>query len=130
VADLNAYTVLHPLDVPHSEDNLIEAFAPCPTCDNENPTLRGLVGAGPGLFKLCPVCNGTRGGGPSLGLVENQNAGGHYEPGQTVHLSESAGSALVESGVLAPSGVVDLDKRLVLAAAKRLGLKLVDGESA
>jgi hypothetical protein len=119
VADLNAYTVLHPFDLPHDDE---EHFAPCPDCDNPNPTLRGLVAAGPGLFKLCPTCKGTRGGGPSLGFEPSGHSVAHYAPGQTVHITAEKAEPFLADGTLAPSGADDIEKRLVVAAAERLGL--------
>lgn len=121
MADLNAYTVLQPFDLPHDDE---EHFAPCPDCDNENPTLRGLVAVGDGLYRLCPTCKGTRGGGPSLGFTTSGHPPARYSPGQTVHVTEDKAAPLIAEGKIAPAGAENVEELLVIGAAKRLGLTL------
>jgi hypothetical protein len=122
--DLNAYTVIAPLDLPHCEEGEHEAFQPCPDC---NPDLvegarDGFVPAGEGTFKLCPTCKGTRGGGPSLGMVTCTNARAYYVPGMTVHLSAKTAKPLIAAGKLAdPKAPTPIDEQIVVAAAERLG---------
>lgn len=117
MADLNSYTVLHPFDLEHADE---EHFAPCPHCDNKT----GMVSAGPGLFKFCPVCGGTRQGGPSLGLEPSGHPVAHYLPGQTVHVTAEIAEPLIADGTLAPAAAANVDELLVRAAAARLGLTI------
>lgn len=119
MADLNSYTVLQPFDLAHADE---EHFAPCQNCDNVNNTFRGMVPAGEGLFRLCPVCGGTREGGPSLGMQPSTHAPAHYSPGQTVSVTAVVADPLIADGTLAPSGATNIEELLVIAAAKRLGL--------
>jgi hypothetical protein len=127
MADLQAFTVLQPLDLPHCEEGEHEAFAKCPDCD---PDL--VVGARDGFvpgeiedtFILCPTCKGTRGGGPSLGMRPCINQGGHYAPGMTVHLSEEFAQPYVDGGQLAPVES-NVDELLLRAAADVQGFDLV-----
>ncbi|SRR5258707_168713 len=127
MADLQAYTVLQPLTLPHCEEGEHEGFGPCVDCD---PTLvegarDGFVmAATAGMYMLCPTCGGTRGGGPSLGMQPCANTGGSYGPGQTVHLTKKFAKPMVAGGQLAPadSNVAEL---LLRAAADAQGFDLV-----
>lgn len=130
VKDLNPYTVLQNLTLPHCEEGEHEAFAPCPDCNPDLiPDARDgmvVVDKDKGIYQLCPTCKGTRGGGPSLGMAACTNVGGTYGPGQTVHLSADAAKPLVKGGQLAPAGSDKVEQLLVRAAADRVGLKIAE----
>lgn len=121
MTDLNAHTVLRPLALPHHPDGYWDATDPCPDCDPKT----GLQPAGPGLFKTCGTCNGTRQGGPPAGRVRDDHPPSRYGPGQTVHLTAEQATTLVEDGSIASAGAEDVEVRLVRAAADRLGLEVV-----
>lgn len=121
-AQHTSHVVLEPLELPHWPREH-QAIGPCPDCDEKT----GLVPAGPGLFKYCPTCNGTRQGGPDLGMVPDQHPPGRYAPGQTVHLNEEQAKDLIDAGLVAPQGAENVDELMVRAAAGRLGLTVSAG---
>jgi hypothetical protein len=126
--DLKAYTVISAIDLPHCEEGEHEHFARCEDCDpaKVEGARDGMIPAGNGLFKLCPTCDGTRGGGPSLGMFPCDVKGGHYEPGTTVHLSPKLGAKLVDQGNLAdPSSSVSVEEQIAVATVKRFGYNLI-----
>ena len=102
MADVHPYTVLRDVRIPHCPEGEHEAQDPCPDCDPKT----GLVPAGPGLFKTCPTCNGTREGGPVVGPVRCEHEAAIYVAGQTAHLTEEQARPMIESGEVAPAGAV------------------------
>lgn len=123
MADLNAYTVVDIVALPHCEEGQHEHFGPCPDCDD-----KGMQDAGNGLYRKCKTCGGTREGGPSLGMRDCDLPRTVYHPGQTVHLTAATGDRMVQEGSLAPAGAVNVDELVIRAAAARMGYKLVKSE--
>lgn len=119
MSDLQAYTVIANLDLPHCEEGKHEHFGPCPDCDEKGMQV---VDEKAGTYKKCATCKGTREGGPSLGLRDCDLPVTRYVPGQTVHLSPEGAAPHLAKGLLAPSGAEDVDRRIVEAAAKQYGL--------
>lgn len=125
MTDLLEYTVIAPMELPHCEETQHEHFGPCDGCNPDKvPGARGgmVPGTIEGTFVLCPVCKGTREGGPSLGMKPCDLARHTYPPGETVFLSEAKGKQLIEEGYLAdPASPIPVDEEMAVRAAERFG---------
>jgi len=126
VLDLVSFTVVDAIEIPHCEEGQHEHFAPCASCDPELvPGARGgMVPQKDGSFILCPVCGGTREGGPSLGMFPCDVPPTRYSPGQTVFMTQAKADS-IDGGALAAPGA-DIELLQLHAALRRRGLKVAE----
>jgi hypothetical protein len=95
--ELNAYTVLRPVEIPWQGQAEIMTYGACEACKSDQF---------PFPDRNCAVCHGIPLGdaGQPLGLRPHGHPPHSYLPGQTVHLSDDVAREFLESGVLAPPG--------------------------